>query len=164
MYRAMYPAKQLRATAANIVVFCLLWLLAGHAQAAEFAPAGVAPGFPQFLPVDQAFQFSALQDDGQLLLRWQIAPGYYLYRSRLGFNSAAATSAGQLVALEAELPPGIDKVDEYFGEVQVYYQILELTLPLVGKPARIDVQYQGCADAGLCYPPKQQSVALDWAR
>jgi thiol:disulfide interchange protein DsbD len=107
----------------------------------------------KFLPADEAFQFTALQDNGQLLLRWQIAPGYYLYRERLSFRQ------GEQV-LNVMLPAGLDKTDEYFGEVQVYYSLLELSLPLDSLAASIEIHYQGCADAGLCYPPRLQLVAL----
>ena len=159
------PIRRLNVPAKSLVLCCVLWLLANQVLAAEFASSTrVATGFPQFLPVDQAFQFSALQDDEQLLLRWQVAPGYYLYRDRLTFMAAGAALPEALVPLQVALPPGISKMDEYFGQVEVYYEILELTLPLATRPARIDVQYQGCAVAGLCYPPKQQTVILQWAR
>jgi|AntAceMinimDraft_12_1070368.scaffolds.fasta_scaffold67910_2 thiol:disulfide interchange protein DsbD len=106
----------------------------------------------KFLSVDDAFQFTALQDNDQLLLRWQIAPGYYLYRERLSLRQ------GERV-LEAILPAGLEKTDEYFGEVQVYYALLELSLPLDPQGAAVEIGYQGCADAGLCYPPRIQVVA-----
>jgi thiol:disulfide interchange protein DsbD len=105
------------------------------------------------LAVDDAFQFTALQDNDQLLLRWQIAPGYYLYRERLSFRQGT-----QL--LEVSLPAGLDKTDEYFGEVQVYYALLELSLSVDPQVAPLEIEYQGCADAGLCYPPQVQVVAL----
>jgi len=105
--------------------------------------------------VDQAFQFTALQDNEQLLLRWQIAPGYYLYRERLKFRQNDEV-------LVAVIPAGIEKLDETFGLVQVFYGLLELTLPLRAEGDQIHIEYQGCAEAGLCYPPRLQSVPLDW--
>jgi thiol:disulfide interchange protein DsbD len=58
------------------------------------------------------------------------------------------------------LPTGLDKTDEYFGDVQVYYALLELSLPVDPQGEAVEIQYQGCADAGLCYPPRSQVVAL----
>jgi thiol:disulfide interchange protein DsbD len=124
------------------------------AMAAEFSlesSGSIAP--LKFLAVDDAFQFSALQDNDQLLLRWQIAPSYYLYRERLSFRQ------GEQV-LHVRLPTGLDKTDEYFGEVQVYYTLLELSLPLVSQTGVVEIRYQGCAAAGLCYPPRTQAVTL----
>ena len=122
--------------------------------AAEFSIGSSRPIVPvQFLPVDNAFQFTALQDNDQLLLRWQIASGYYLYRERLLFRQ------GEQV-MDVKLPTGLDRTDEYFGDVQVYYALLELSLPVDPQGEAVEIQYQGCADAGLCYPPRSQVVAL----
>ena len=66
----------------------------------------------QFLPVDQAFVFSALADGGdRVLLDWQIAPGYYLYRHRL----AVKTATPGFTLGDAALPDGHKKTDEFFG-------------------------------------------------
>jgi thiol:disulfide interchange protein DsbD len=113
-----------------------------------------------FLPVEQAFQFSASRPDaGRVALRWVIADGYYLYRQRLhiaGANGTTVTGAPQL-------PQGLDHDDEYFGHQQIYRQELEALVPVTtgnGAPAELTVSYQGCADAGLCYPPQTQTLAL----
>ena len=73
--------------------------------------------------MEKAFRFTWERlDDGQVQLRWQIAPGYYLYQKRLRFD-------GLDPALQPQLPPGESHSDEFFGESQVYRQSLELTLP-----------------------------------
>ncbi len=66
---------------------------------------------------------------------------------------------------EAEIPPGKRKVDEYFGEVEVYYHAAEARVPVISGSGRVEVgiTYQGCADAGLCYPPETEWVTLDLA-
>ena len=116
----------------------------------------------QFLPVDQAFVFTAIADGGdRILLDWQIAPGYYLYRHR-----TSAKTATQGFALgEIAMPDGKKKTDEFFGDVEVYYGILSATVPVTrpvgGASLEIQVSYQGCADAGLCYPPVTKTVAIE---
>ena len=109
---------------------------------------------PKFLPVDQAFEIQPLEHkDGQLVVSWRIARGYYLYRQRLDFENVGAGKLGK-----PELPAGDKHHDEYFGEVEVYRQdLLAAKLPLQGaapKQFKLKVTYQGCAEAGLCYPPQ----------
>ena len=73
-------------------------------------------GEPKFLPVDQAFEIQPLEKkDGNLVVSWRIAPGYYLYRQRLSF---ANVGAGRIGA--AQLPTGEKHEDEYFGVMEVY--------------------------------------------
>ena len=118
-----------------------------------------------FLHPDTAFVAGAYAAaDGEARVRFDIAPGYYLYRERFIF----APAAGEGFALDSPvMPPGSVKQDEYFGEVEVYYREVEVALPLrrddaALREARIDVTYQGCADAGLCYPPITKTLALDF--
>ena len=82
----------------------------------------------EFLPPDEAFVLSAEAEDGNTIVAdWQIADGYYLYRSKMRF----AIADPQDVAVgEPLLPDGKTKVDEYFGEMEVYYQQVQATLPL----------------------------------
>jgi thiol:disulfide interchange protein DsbD len=148
------PSWFRRVNARCVSLLALMLTCIAPAIAAEFTLGNSGAAVPlKFLAVDDAFQFTALQDNDQLLLRWQIAPGYYLYRERLSFRQGR-----QL--LEVALPAGLDKTDEYFGEVQVYYALLELSLSLDPQIAPMEIEYQGCADAGLCYPPRVQVVSL----
>jgi thiol:disulfide interchange protein DsbD len=116
----------------------------------------------QFLPVDEAFRFSASADGGErVALDWQIAPGYYLYRHRV----SAKTATEGFALGEVAMPAGKKKTDEFFGDVEVYYHELAATVP-VTRPGdtgafEITVSYQGCADAGLCYPPVTKTVAIE---
>ncbi|MFJ3521358.1 protein-disulfide reductase DsbD [Pseudomonas sp. NPDC090203] len=120
---------------------------------AQALPGGDLFKKPDFLPVEQAFIFSSERlDSGETRLYWQIADGYYLYQKRLKFDGL---SAGLLPVL----PVGEDHNDEYFGQQQVYRQGLELTIP-ASASGQVKVGWQGCADAGLCYPPQTQVVDL----
>lgn len=121
--------------------------------AAEFADHPLASKQPRFLPVEEAFQLSVTRrGDEQVRLRWFIMPGYYLYRHALRFGDKAAGDPG------VEVPEGIHKVDEYFGEVQVYYEELIVDVPVGAAGEQFDVLYQGCAEAGFCYPPQKMTV------
>ncbi|WP_341963095.1 protein-disulfide reductase DsbD [Pseudomonas sp. RC10] len=108
---------------------------------------------PDFLPVGQAFMFSSERlPTGETRLYWQIADGYYLYQKRLKFDGVKPDQ-------QPTLPTGEDHNDEYFGQQQVYRQGLELVIP-ASATGQVKVGWQGCADAGLCYPPQSQTVDL----
>jgi len=114
----------------------------------------------EFLPPDEAFQLSAVPDGGDAVaVHWAIAEGYYLYRHRF----AAKTESPGITLGEPRLPDGKKKTDEFFGDVEVYYDQLDAIVPLVRAPGadKVDlkVTYQGCADAGLCYPPITKTIA-----
>jgi thiol:disulfide interchange protein DsbD len=136
---------------------CLLLALAA------LAPAMAAD---DFLAPEQAFVLRAeLRDARTLRLHWRIAPGYHLYRERLGFT-ADRPQAG---LNQPTLPQGVRKFDENFNkEMETYHDDLSVVLPLTpgGEPAPfvLTVAYQGCADAGLCYPPMSQAFAVDPAK
>ena len=111
----------------------------------------------QFLPVDEAYQLTLVADgDQRLMLQWVIAPDYYLYRH--AFKAQASDSEGSIAA-NLVVPDGLAKTDEFFGDVEVYYDALEAMVALerTTELAQIKVTYQGCADAGLCYPPETKS-------
>jgi thiol:disulfide interchange protein DsbD len=123
---------------------------------------------PEFLPVDEAFRLTAeLGSDGAILARWEMPEGYYLYRHRFGFATrlSAADSASPVVLGEPEIPPGKKKLDDYFGEVEVYYHEAQARVPVAAGsgPVEVGISYQGCADAGLCYPPETKWMAFDLA-
>ncbi|WP_256582170.1 protein-disulfide reductase DsbD [Pseudomonas sp. MYb185] len=113
----------------------------------------------QFLPVHEAFRPGIVEAQAERIqLQFDIAPEYYLYRHRLKFELLGGD--GQISQIN--LPDGIHKTDEFFGDVEVYYNSLEVVLDIApgSAPAsQLRVEYQGCADAGLCYPP--ETVLLD---
>lgn len=119
------------------------------------AQAGINPfdTKPEFLPVEKAFAFTSERlESGETQLYWQITDGYYLYQKRLNFEGLSAQQ-------HPVLPDGEAHSDEFFGEQEVYRQGLELKIP-AGATGQIKVGFQGCADAGLCYPPQTQIVDL----
>lgn len=113
-----------------------------------------------FLPPDQAFRFSASADGAQRVrLSWAIAPGYYLYRDRI--HVASATPTVQIGT--PEFPAGVVKQDDYFGKQVIYHNALVATVPVTrasGAVVPLTVTYQGCAEAGLCYPPVTRTVSI----
>ncbi|UHG96383.1 protein-disulfide reductase DsbD [Pseudomonas sp. 7-41] len=126
----------------------LLMLFAGFAQA---APGNPFETKPDFLPVGKAFTLTSERlESGETQLFWQIADGYYLYQQRMKFDGLAEKPA---------LPEGEAHSDEFFGEQQVYRQGLEVKIP-AGTTGQVKLGWQGCADAGLCYPPQSMTVDL----
>lgn len=121
-----------------------------------------------FLPVDEAFVFSEGVEPGQLVLSWEITPGHYLYDKSLSLQWLSP-GHGDLPVQFTLLQPGDWHDDANFGRVKIHRDELTLVLPAPARAregtATLEVTYQGCADAGLCYPPerRQVSVALaDW--
>ena len=115
----------------------------------------------EFLPVREAYQLDgAVTREGQLRLYWRIAEGYYLYQHAF---KVVAKSAELTDTLLLDLPPAIAKTDEFFGDVSVYYDEVDLRLSLTedGGPYTLAVSYQGCADAGLCYPPETEYLRVN---
>ncbi|MDO6686787.1 MULTISPECIES: protein-disulfide reductase DsbD [unclassified Agarivorans] len=110
-----------------------------------------------FLPVDSAFAFNFVEQDKALHLSWQVAEEYYLYQAQF-----IVEADGQSLDLSSRLPQGKLYNDAYFGEVMIYPHDVSFSLPLseFNNANSITVAYQGCAEAGLCYPPETKSVFL----
>ncbi len=110
------------------------------------------------LPVDQAFVLSAdATAPDRIAIRWKIADGYYLYRHRISVAAGAGFAAQPL-----QLPKGDAHTDEFFGKVETYRDALVATLPgsASGGRTTLTIKYQGCADAGICYPPQTRTIAV----
>jgi len=110
-----------------------------------------------FLPPEKAFRVEAswIENSNQIEVDFAPAQGYYIYQESLKFE--VGTEAGKLYSVRPALPLGIEKFDETFQKkLQVYKQPFVVLLdakPEIGKPLHIEVSLQGCADAGICYPP-----------
>lgn len=115
-----------------------------------------APGRSNFIPAEQAFVFDFQQNQHDLNLTWQVKEGYYLYRKQVSITPAHA-SVGAL-----QLPAGEWHEDEFYGKSEIYRQHLSVpvTVQQADKGATLTVTYQGCADAGFCYPPETRIVPL----
>ena len=112
-------------------------------------------GGSEFLPVDEAFKPILIPVDGNAVdVTWQIAPGYYLYKDKISVRSLSDNvQLGKL-----GLPQGKLKFDEFFGESEVYVEDVFARLPLAratpeAMELELELNYQGCAEDGLCYPP-----------
>jgi thiol:disulfide interchange protein DsbD len=115
-----------------------------------------------FLEPEKAFRFSArLLDSQNVEVRFDIEPGYYLYRKRFAFAAAGATLGA------AQIPPGKVKFDETFREnVETHRGDLRIRLAVAsvaGADWTLKVTSQGCADAGLCYPPMTSTAQISMA-
>jgi thiol:disulfide interchange protein DsbD len=116
----------------------------------------------EFLPVEQAYILDVSFDQpDQIRLSWQITEGYYLYRHAFAFQLLDDNT--ESITIQTAIKPGLKKTDEYFGDVEVYYNYANVDLSGIPKQARLQltVTSQGCADAGLCYPPRKQYYQID---
>jgi thiol:disulfide interchange protein DsbD len=140
-----------RRSGANVFLLLLIALV-GHVA---WRPALAAED--DFLEPEKAFQFSARPLDAKTVeVTFDIAPGYYLYREQFRFAATGATLG------VAAIPPGKVKFDETFQKnVETYRDTVKIVVPVesAAVPFRFVTTSQGCADAGLCYPP-MQSAAL----
>lgn len=117
----------------------------------------------EFLPVEEAYQLNVLNNAEGLTLDWLSAPGYYLYKDKFSFTATQAD--GQTLELSANYPPGQRIYDEFYEkELEVFYGTLmvRLSVPdqLGDQDWTLSVVSQGCADAGLCYPPRTQYFVI----
>jgi thiol:disulfide interchange protein DsbD len=130
---------------AALVLGVLVAQLAGLASQAHAAE--------DFLPPEQAFRMEVRALDARIVeIAFRITDGYYMYREPFKF---AADGAGVRLGA-AQIPPGKVKFDETFQkDVETYRQRVAIRLPVEAAPAsfKLKVTSQGCADAGLCYPP-----------
>lgn len=109
----------------------------------------------EFLPPDEAFRMSVVRAGDAYAARWQIADEHYLYREKIKIETATAD-------VSPRIPPGVLLRDEFFGETDVFRRFVEVpfTLTPAGDEPVVSVTYQGCADAGLCYPPITKQIDL----
>jgi thiol:disulfide interchange protein DsbD len=116
----------------------------------------LAPKQDTFLPVDEAFKFDFDQQGNILFVGWDIEPGYYIYQKKL-----------EIIAKDAEitvptLSEGVIIEDEFFGKTPVYFDSFSVVSKLsnIKEGAVVKVRFQGCAQAGLCYPPEVLTIPL----
>ena len=156
---ALYPIRSIGETIILTRLLILLFALAGPAAAQSPFSEGNGGDFP---PVEKAFPFTAWAEDGELVLQWDVTPEFYLYEDRISIETEPA---GALT-----LPPGFSieseiKDDPYFGETPVFYEDVDARLSpaddYAGGPIRVTVEWQGCAEAGLCYTPQTETLRYD---
>ena len=134
----------LRKTLFSLLTLAALALGAGTAAAI---------GEDDFLPPEQAFTYQVSATPSEVTVQWKATSGYYLYKKRMG---VASSTAGVTVG-DPVYPKGEIHNDDYFGEQEIFRGDFKVTAPLTGaKPGdtvALKLKWQGCADAGLCYPP-----------
>jgi thiol:disulfide interchange protein DsbD len=125
----------------------------------------------QFLPPGEAFKVDAVAEGAdRIRVDFLVTPGYYLYRHRMSFAIDTARSdaaAGPVTATlgAADIPTGDEKEDEFFGRQQVFHEAVSVTVPVSRAPGGalelpLVVGLQGCAEAGLCYPPEKRRMKV----
>ena len=132
----------------QIIFFCFVSLMAHTA---------VALTDEDLLPPDQAFKISAKAvSSDQLEISWDIAEGYYLYRNKMQFESKTE----QIRTVTPVFPEGETKHDDLFGDVVIYRNNLRIPVSLIAtnkaSSIQLQVQYHGCTDRGICYPPQKK--------
>ena len=140
-------------------------LFAGLIALLSVAGVAQAQSTDDLLPVEQAFRLAAkVAAPGRIALHWDIAPDYYLYRTRI----KAKTTQADLSLGELELPPGEKKHDEFLGDVEVYHHTIDATLPYTSvasaaKTVEVTLTAQGCheVDPKICYPPHPTRLTLE---
>ena len=147
-----------------LLVLCLLLavpaMAAGLLDNRPSSTLGAINNSNDFLPVRDAFRLNLIDTTPETIkLRFVPTEGYYLYRHKFAFK----TEPADIALGTPQLPPGEQKHDEYFGDVEVYHGILDVDIPRPAndqRPFTLVVTYQGCADKGLCYPPETERLNI----
>ncbi|MCP5090661.1 MAG: hypothetical protein GY949_07045, partial [Gammaproteobacteria bacterium] len=117
----------------------------------------------EFPPVDEVFFPDVFPIDGNKVdIGFRIVPGFYLYKDKISVRSLSENAA----AGRLELPKGKMKVDEYFGEMEVYLESVLAPLAIAratpeAMELQLEVNYQGCAEGGLCYMPQTRVITVE---
>ena len=137
----------------NLLMLCLLVLTSGVvAQSALNNSIGKQQD--EFLPPDEAFALSVERiSSDRYVAQWHIAPEYYLYRDKTSIAEQDSTHPSQY-----QMPAGEILEDPFFGITEVYRNVL--SVPFIAESEAVTLSYQGCADAGLCYPVQTKQFQL----
>ncbi len=139
----------------------------GESSLAELSGALVG-GFgsdEEFLDPDVAFVPSVVStENGAINLSWAIAEGYYLYKDKFAFD---LSDAGSARLGNANFSPGEIKDDPFFGKIEVFHNNVDASVPLINATSTsegaLHLTYQGCAEAGICYPPIKKEIPVSWS-
>jgi thiol:disulfide interchange protein DsbD len=134
----------------RLALCALISLLLGTA-----AQAAGRTGEPDILKPEQAFRYTISATADEIVVRWRIEPAHYLYRERMSYESRTPG----ITLGSAVIPAGTPHNDEYFGQMHIFRDQLEVRLPVSDRPPgavslTLAIKSQGCADIGLCYPPQ----------
>lgn len=118
---------------------------------------------PTPLSLEEAFPYFVSEiGDGEYRITWTPARGHYLYRHAFAFSLQPGDNR-EAISIDFEIPPGLPKSDQFFGDIEAYYDDVSanLTLPnTTPADATLIIEFQGCADWGFCYPPQKQPFPL----
>ncbi|MEM0911439.1 MAG: protein-disulfide reductase DsbD, partial [Pseudomonadota bacterium] len=137
-----------------VILLALSFFQKGIAQE---TPESLFADSPTFLKVEEAFVLNHEQKGEQLIIKWDIAEGYYLYKKQF------KTSLTDVELGEPSFPPAVEIEDEFFGISEVFLEDMEIVYPIIGakQDGSVALRYQGCAEAGLCYPPTTKVIYLN---
>lgn len=132
-------------------------LIASTVVSAQQTPESLFSDSPKYLKVDEAFGFDFEQRGDQLIIKWDIADGYYLYKKQFKTTTKNATLGA------ANYPAHEQIEDEFFGLSDVFFVDMEMSYPIIKakQDSSVKIRFQGCAKAGLCYPPTTKVVFLN---
>jgi thiol:disulfide interchange protein DsbD len=134
---------------------------AGVLDALDKLSGGSLGGAREFLDPELAFRFNHGVVDGQVIVNFEIEPGYYLYRDKMKLTTDdPALRIGAL-----DLPAGAMKDDPEFGNVEIYRLAAALSAPVsliaaTAPTVNLNVDYQGCAEDAICYPPIKKTIEI----
>jgi thioredoxin:protein disulfide reductase len=145
----------------GMVARLLLALLAGLA----WLIGGIQPAAAKqdFLPPEKAYRYTVAPQRDRIVVVWTIEPGYYLYKKKM----AVASTLPTVKLGEPEWPKGESHTDEYFGTQEIYRGTVTVPVPFTieggADPRKVplELRLQGCADAGLCFPPLRWKTEAD---
>ena len=125
--------------------------------------AGLFDKKPAFLPVDEAFQFSAAKSENQenVIVNWSIAEGYYLYQEKISVKLNQEETSSFDVPTFSISPE--DYNDPYFGLMKIFKKPVQAIFKASQPPLKaedvIEIAYQGCTE-GFCYPPEVKEIKV----
>lgn len=124
---------------------------------AQVTPESLFSDTPSFLKIDEAFVLEYEQKDDELIIKWDIAEGYYLYKKQF------KTKPKNVELGEPVFPAAVEIEDEFFGISEVFFEDMEITYPIISaeQDGSVALRFQGCAEAGLCYPPTTKVIYLN---
>jgi len=156
-YKSLLALTNIFTLRSFCVFMLLISLMFANLSQAQNTPNGLFDDTPSFLKVEEAFGFDYEQNGDKLIIRWDIADGYYLYKKQF----KAATKNVSLG--EPSFPASEQIEDEFFGLSDVFFEDFEMVYPIENaqQDGSVKIRFQGCASAGLCYPPTTHVVFLN---
>lgn len=130
-----------------------MFKLLGYALIALFTTAQAN----EILPADKAFIPTVSVEGDTIKVDFEIKEGYYLYQNKISVSVLEGGEIGKLQFSDAKI-----KNDEFFGKVAIYRHEAHISAPIVhtSEVLALEIGFQGCADAGICYPPVKQTHSV----